>query len=123
MPKGCIRGSALHPRVNTVRAIEEKITMKTSVTVVIESDGEQFHAFCPGLPGIHSNAPTVEEARDRTIPAIERYLDYLDEQGGPNPVWPGLETDAGGEIIHLLTNPAESTIQSVEVPWPSDYPR
>lgn len=97
--------------------------MMTTVTVVIESDGEQFHAFCPGMPGIHSNAPTVEEARDRTIPAIVRYLDFLDEQGGPNPVWPGLEMDAGSELIHLLTNPAESIIQSVEVPWPSDYPR
>ena len=107
----------------TVRAIDEKITMKTSVTVVIESDGEQFHAFCPALPGIHSNAPTVEEARDRTIPAIERYLDFLDEQGGPNPVWPGLETDAGEEIDHFLPNSTESTIQSVEVPWPSVDPR
>ncbi len=97
--------------------------MKTSVTVVIESDGEQFHAFCPDLPGIHSNAPTLEEARDRTIPAIERYLDFLDEQGSPNPVWPGLETEAGDEINQLLPNPTESTIQRVEVPWPLDYPR
>ena len=109
--------------VSTVRAIEEKITMKTSVTVVIETDGELFHAFCPGLPGIHSNAPTAEEARDRTIPAIERYLDFLDEQGSPNPVGPGLEMDGGDEIIHLLPNPTESTIQSVEVPWPSYDPR
>jgi len=97
--------------------------MKTNVTVVIEPDGEQFHAFCPALPGIHSNAPTVEEARDRTIPAIERYLDFLDEQGGLNPVGPGLDMDAGREIIHLLPNPTESTIQNVEVPWPSDGPR
>lgn len=107
----------------TIHAIEETITMKTRVTVVIESDGEQFHAFCPALPGIHSNAPTVEEARDRTIPAIERYLDFLDEQGGPNPVWPGLEMDASKEIIPFLPNPTESTIQSVEVPWPSYDPR
>ncbi len=107
----------------TVRAIEEKINMKTRVTVVIESDGEQFHAFCPSLPGIHSNAPTVEEARDRTIPAIERYLDFLDEQGGPNPMGPDLDMEAGNEFIHLLPNPTGSTIQSVEVPWPSVDPR
>lgn len=107
----------------TIRAIEEKITMKTRVTVVIESDGEQFHAFCPALPGIHSNAPTFEEARDRTIPAIERYLDFLDEQGGPNPVGPDLNMDTGKEIIHFMPSSTESTIQSVEVPWPSDDPR
>ena len=103
----------------TVRAIDEKISMKTSVTVVIEPDGEQFHAFCPALPGIHSNAPTAEEARDRTIPAIKRYLDFLDEQGGPHPVGPDLDMDAGKEIIHFLPNPTESTIQRVEVSWPS----
>ena len=111
----------------TIRAIEEMITMNTSVTVVIEPDGEQFHAYCPALPGIHCNAPTAEEARDRTIPAIERYLDFLDEQGGPNPVGPGLDPDlypdAGREIIHLLPNPTGATIQSVEVSWPSYDPR
>ena len=109
--------------VRKVRALEEKTTMKTCVTVVIEPDGEQFHAFCPGLPGIHSNAPTVEEACERTIPAIERYLDFMNEQGSPHPVWPGLEMDAGDEITHLWPNPTGSTIQSVEVPWPSSGPR
>lgn len=96
--------------------------MKTRVTVVIEPDGEQFHAYCPALPGVHSSGPTVEEACERTIPSIERYLDFLDEQGDPHPVGPELDMDASKEIIHHLPNPTESTIQSVEIPWPSDDP-
>lgn len=104
-------------------SIEGKTAMKVRVTVVIEPDGEQFHAYCPALPGIHINGPTVEEACERTIPAIEWYLDSLDEQGDPIPVGPGLDIEVSKEIVDLLSNPSDSTVQSVEVPWPSDVPR
>lgn len=36
---------------------------------------------------------------------------------------PDLDMEAGNEFIHLLPNPTGSTIQSVEVPWPSVDPR
>ncbi len=54
---------------------------KIVVTVIIEPDDDRFHAYCPGLPGIHIDGETSDEAFKRTRPAIELYLDSMRNHG------------------------------------------
>ncbi len=54
-------------------------------TVVIEPDGDSFHAFVPVLPGCHSFGATVDEARAHIIEAIELHIEGLREDGEPVP--------------------------------------
>lgn len=116
------QGSEPNGWIHPFHSIEGKIYMKTRVTVVIEPDGDLFHAYCPDLPGIHVNGSSVEEACERTIPAIEWYLDFLDEQGDPIPEGPGSGGEVNKEFTELLSNRSGSTVRSVEVPWPSAAP-
>ena len=54
---------------------------KIVVTIIIEPDDDRFHAYCPGLPGIHIDGQTSEEAFNRTMPAIELYLASMRNHG------------------------------------------
>jgi len=61
--------------------------MKTyQFTVVIEPDGESFHAFVPALPGCHTFGMTVDEARANIAEAMELHIESLQEDGEPIPV-------------------------------------
>jgi predicted RNase H-like HicB family nuclease len=61
--------------------------MKTyQFTVVIEPDGEAFHAFVPALPGCHTFGMTVDEARANIAEAMELHIESLQEDGEPIPV-------------------------------------
>ena len=54
---------------------------KIVVTVIVEPDEDRFHAYCPGLPGIHIDGKSREEAYERARPAIELYLESMREHG------------------------------------------
>ncbi len=61
--------------------------MKTyQFTVVIESDGEAFHAFIPALPGCHTFGMTVDEARANIAEAMQLHIESMQEDGEPIPV-------------------------------------
>jgi predicted RNase H-like HicB family nuclease len=57
-----------------------------SFTVVIEPDEEGFHAYVPSLPGCHTSADTVDEARANILEAIELHIESMVEDGEPIPV-------------------------------------
>ena len=46
----------------------------------IEKDGEQWHTFCPELPGCHSFGKTKEEAINNLKNAVQLYLEDEIEQ-------------------------------------------
>ncbi len=50
--------------------------------VVVESQSDAFHAYCPNLKGCHSWGSTVEEAMQYIEEALQFYVDNvgLDEQ-------------------------------------------
>ena len=50
-----------------------------------ESDGG-YHAFCPALPGCHSEGDTLDDAIANIREAIEVYLESLKAHGEPIPV-------------------------------------
>ena len=55
-------------------------------TVVIEPDGDAFHAYVPALPGCHSFGSTVEEARANIAEAIALHIESMREDREPIPV-------------------------------------
>jgi predicted RNase H-like HicB family nuclease len=57
-------------------------------TVVIEPDGEGFHAYAPALPGCHSFGTTIEEARANIVEAMELHIESLREDEEPIPTEP-----------------------------------
>jgi predicted RNase H-like HicB family nuclease len=49
------------------------------VSAVIEKDAHGYYAYCPELPGCHTQASSVDEAVERIREAIELYLETLSE--------------------------------------------
>lgn len=50
-------------------------------TVVIEPDEEGFHAYVPSLPGCHTFAETIDQARANIVEAIELHLESMRQDG------------------------------------------
>jgi len=55
-------------------------------TVVIEPDGEEFHAFVPALPGCHTFGATLDETRANIIEAMQLHIESMLKDGEPLPV-------------------------------------
>ncbi len=56
-------------------------------TVILEPEEEGgYHAFCPALPGCHTQGDTLEEALANIREAIQAYLESLKLEGEPIPV-------------------------------------
>ncbi|MCS7198665.1 MAG: type II toxin-antitoxin system HicB family antitoxin, partial [Candidatus Bipolaricaulota bacterium] len=56
------------------------------VLVVVEPDGEEFHAYCPALKGLHVAGATIEEAVENARVAAQLFLECLIEDGDPIPI-------------------------------------
>ena len=50
------------------------------ITFQIEKDGNEFHAWCPELPGCHTHGRTVSEAMKNLKDATNLYLETLMEE-------------------------------------------
>ena len=55
-------------------------------TVVIEPDEDALHAYVPALPGCHTFAATVDEARANIVEAIALHVESMRGDGEPVPV-------------------------------------
>ena|SRR5882762_4464952 len=62
--------------------------LRLAVCVVIERDGPAFHAYCPGLKGIHVDAKTLEEALENAKEAAKCYVASLVRHGDPLHIGP-----------------------------------
>jgi predicted RNase H-like HicB family nuclease len=50
------------------------------VSIVVEPDDDRFHAYVPGLVGLHVDGKTEEEAVKNACEAIIVYLDSLAQE-------------------------------------------
>ena len=55
------------------------------VRVCIEQDGAMYHAYAPGLKGIHVGGETEQEAFQNVQDAVFAYLESLIKHGDPFP--------------------------------------
>lgn len=56
--------------------------LKHRVTIIIEAAEEGgYHAWCPSLPGCHTQGETLEEAKRNVVEAVECQLESLISEG------------------------------------------
>jgi predicted RNase H-like HicB family nuclease len=60
--------------------------MTFRVRVVLEPDGDGFHAYCPALRGCHTWGATRDEALANIREAAAAYLESMLAHGDPIPV-------------------------------------
>ncbi len=68
--------------------------MRIGISVVVEPDGDEFHAYCPAFKGLHVYGKTPGEAIERTGAALRWYLDSLERHGDPLPAGSDCMVDA-----------------------------
>lgn len=61
-------------------------TIQFTFTIVVEPDGDAFHAFCPALKGLHTDGDTKEEACRNAGDAAIAYIESLLKHNDPIPV-------------------------------------
>ena len=66
--------------------IVAKPKIQFTVEIIIEPDGDEFHAYCPALKGLHTCGDTEEEALKNAQNAIQAYLRSLIKHGDPIPL-------------------------------------
>ena len=59
--------------------------MRYTAIFEAQPDGD-YHAFCPALPGCHTEGDTLDEAADNLREAVAVYLESLRAHGEPLPV-------------------------------------
>lgn len=60
--------------------------MQYKVELMIERDGEGFHAFCPVLPGLHVGGDTEDEVLEFAKDAVIAYLQSMIKHGEALPI-------------------------------------
>ena len=76
----------LRGQIVKLEAQEEKDEKTDHVfEVVVEKDGDRFHAYCPVLKGCHTWGHTREEAIQYIKEAVELYIEDLIKAGDPIP--------------------------------------
>ena len=56
---------------------------KFRIRIIVEPDGDEFHAYCPALKGLHTSGPTEEESPQNATDAAAAYLASLAKHGDP----------------------------------------
>lgn len=67
---------------------KKKIIYK--VEIVVEPDGDGFHAWCPALKGLHVDGATEGEATSNAGDAAIAYIQSLIKHNEPIPIGDGL---------------------------------
>jgi len=96
------------------RPPSQPLTLK--ITVIVEPDEGWFHAYCPGLEGLHVDGETIEEALDHAKDAVLLYLESLARHGDPLPVGPHCVVEQGEEPFRV---PIGAFLRHLELQWPS----
>ena len=61
-------------------------TMRFTLCILVEPDGDEYHAYCPALPGLHTAGATVDEALSNAREAASAYIESLLKHGEPIPL-------------------------------------
>jgi predicted RNase H-like HicB family nuclease len=88
--------------------------LRIGVAVVVEPDGEGFHAYAPALQGLHVDGESEKEALENAVDAVQVYLESLARFGDPLPVGPELTVQE--YVVPAL--PPHARVHNVTVPCP-----
>ena len=62
------------------------IELSLNVKVVVEPDGDRFHAYTPDFRGLHVDGDTVDDALENASEAVLVYLNSITAHGDPLPI-------------------------------------
>ena len=106
-----------------VRRPAKAVRLRLKFTVVVEPDGESFHAFCPAFKGLHVafkglhvDGKTENEALRNATKAARVYVDSLAAHGEPLPIGPDCSLDREEQIP---TVPPGAFLRHLELQWHS----
>ena len=88
------------------------LRLRLEFTIVIEKDGLSFHAFCPGLKGLHVDGSTEQEALDNAALAADAYISSLVRHGDPLPIGPHFTAE---RLEEIPTIPPGALLRHIEV--------
>ena len=71
-----------------LKFLSKRGRFKFMIMVVVEPDGDKYHAFCPALPGLHVDGDTEEAAIDSAAKTASLYIRSLIKHGDPIPIGP-----------------------------------
>jgi predicted RNase H-like HicB family nuclease len=89
--------------------------LRLSCSVVVEPDGDEFHAYCPAFKGLHVDGGTQNEALANALRAVQVYIESLIRNREPLPVGPDLEVLEREELPHI---PEGAFLHHIEFQWP-----
>lgn len=91
--------------------------MKIKVLVILERDGDGFHAYSPAFHGLHMDRSSKDEALQNTIEGLRLYMDSLERHGDPLPVGPDCVEERNRPRNRNHKPPRGALLQTIEVPW------
>lgn len=89
--------------------------LELRISVVIEPDGDQYHAYVPAFKGLHVDGKTEEEAAKNAQDAVMVYFRSLMHHHDPLPIGPDLTV----KYRPIETPASHARLRSIIVQWPS----
>ncbi len=86
---------------------KKKVTF--TITLIVEPDGDRFHAYCPALKGVHAEGSTEKEACDNGIDASIAYIKSLIKHGDAVPL--GVEVKEEQPMFPMMPQPMKCVHQ------------
>ena len=93
--------------------------IQLQITVVIEPDEDEYHAYCPALKGLHVSGETEDDAFNNAREAAIMYLRSLVAHGDPIPVHDDGKSRDAAESGRI---PPRATQRELQVSWPNTDP-
>jgi predicted RNase H-like HicB family nuclease len=98
--------------MKTQKKSPQALRLRLMFTVVINKDGDSFHAFCPGLKGLHVDGSTENEALQNAAAAADCYVSSLVRHGDSLPIGPHFTAERVEEIPPI---PPGALLRHIEV--------
>jgi predicted RNase H-like HicB family nuclease len=104
------------PSKRAVRRSAGSAALRLRFTVVVEPDGDCFHAYCPAFKGLHVDGKTEGQALKNAMKAALVYVNSLAAHGEPLPIGTDLTLDREEQIPEV---PPGAFLRHLELQWPS----
>lgn len=94
----------------------KEVTLRLSITVVIEKDQDRYYAYVPAFKGLHVDGESEPDAMANVKHAIKVYLRSLAMHNDPIPIGPDCAILREERIPPI---PAGAMLRHLELQWPS----
>ena len=90
--------------------------LRLSISLVVERDGDSYHAYVPAFKGLHVDGETEAEAVRNAQDAVKVYLQSLVMHNDPLPIGPDCSVLREDNILPI---PPGAMLRHIELQWPS----